>query len=141
MDNSQIEMLNALCVSAFCGFFAFFVYDILAIITFEIVSRKSKAVSFVLDILFILTFTLTHILLIYYLCDGKVRGVFISVMLLGALLYRKMIRKAANRAIKLLIAPIKILIGFFSHVIKKIIYFLMQSIAKIRIKLYNKGVK
>ena len=66
---------------------------------------------------------------------------FISVMLLGVLLYRKMIRKAANRAIKLLIAPIKILIGFFSHVIKKIIYFLMQSIAKIRIKLYNKGVK
>ena len=141
MDISPSEMMKALSISAFCGFSVSFLCDIVAIITFEILSRKRRAVIFVLDTIFIVAFTVILILLLYYLCDGRVRGALLFAMLLGAFLYRRIVRKTANKMIMLLIAPIKILIGFFALVLKKIIKFLLQAIAKIRIKLYNKGVK
>lgn len=141
MDSSPIEMLRALCISAFCGLCVSFVYDIFSIIIFEILSRKSRAIDFILDVLFIFTFTIVFILLLYYLCDGKMRGMFFWTMLLGALIYCRMIRKTVNRMLRLLIFPIKIFIGFLVNTIKKMVKFLSQAIAKKRIKLYNKDVK
>ncbi|MBO5715701.1 MAG: spore cortex biosynthesis protein YabQ [Clostridia bacterium] len=141
MDIAPIEMLKALSISAFCGLCVSFIYDVFDVAIFEILSRKNKVVVFILDTLFIFIFTMVFILLLYYFCDGRARGIFLTALLLGAFLYRRVIKKPTNKIIKLLISPIKMLIHLLIDVIKKIIKFLSQSIAKKRTKLYNKGVK
>ena len=141
MDITPLEILRALFISAFCGFFVLFTYDIFAMVMSEILSIKSNVYYFISDIFFIFTFTVVFILLLYYSCDGRVRGTFLGMMIFGMLLYHRVIRKTANKIIKILISPIKILIEFFTDVIKKMIKFLLQAIAKKRIKLYNKDVK
>ena len=141
MDITPLEILRALFISAFCGFGVLFAYDIFAMVMAEILSIKSNVYYFILDILYIFTFTVVFILLLYYLCDGRVRGAFLGMMILGMLLYHRVIRKTVNKIIKKLTSPIKILIAFFVDAIKKMIKFLLQAIAKKHIKLYNKDVK
>ena len=141
MDVTPFEMLNALCISALCGLFVSFMFDVVDIIVFEFLSKKSKVVTNILDIVSILIFTVIFILLIYYYYDGKVRCVLLSAMLFGSFVYYRVVKNPINKIVKLLVLPIKILLGFLVDKIKKIIKILLQTIAKKRIKLYNKGVK
>ena len=141
MDVTPFEMLNALCISALCGLSVSFMFDVVDIIVFEFLSKKSKVVTNILDIVSILIFTVIFILLIYYYYDGKVRWVLLSAMLFGSLVYYRVVKNPINKIVKLLVLPIKILLGFLVDKIKKIIKILLQTIAKKRIKLYNKGVK
>ena len=141
MDVTPFEMLNALCISALCGLSVSFMFDVVDIIVFEFLSKKSKVVTNILDIVSILIFTVIFILLIYYYYDGKVRWVLLSAMLFGSFVYYRVVKNPINKIVKLLVLPIKILLGFLVDKIKKIIKILLQTIAKKRIKLYNKGVK
>ena len=141
MDVSPFEMLNALCISALCGLTVSFIFDVVDVIVFELLSKDSKVVTYIVDVIRIFVFTVSFILLIYYYCDGKVRWVLLSVMLFGSFIYYRVVKKPINKIIKLLVFPVKSLIVFLVETFKKIIKFLFQTIAKKRIKLYNKGVK
>ena len=141
MDLTPFEMLNALCVVALCGLSVSLIFDIVDVIVFELLSKKSWVVTYILDVIKISVFTAIFILLIYYYYDGKVRWILLSVMLFGSFIYYQLVKKPINKIINLLIFPIKILLGFIVDKFKKIIKILLQTIAKKRIKLYNKGVK
>ena len=140
MENIALETIKILCISMMCGGLVCLAYDFLSIILVNLLQRKNRIVTFVLDTLAILAFMITFILLLYYACNGKFRSSFFIFMCVGVCIYIKVLRKICNKIIGFTVFPIKAIVAFFIELIKKTVSFLKVPIAKIRDRLYNKRV-
>ncbi len=87
-------------------------------------------VYFTKDLTSTLVFTVTFILTLYYFNGGKFRGMLLIAIIAGLFFYKKTIGTLFKRFLNTL-----------AKLIQKILIFLLQPIAKICIKLYNKYVK
>lgn len=137
MDFEPFAFFKYLCIAVLCGIAAPLIYDLIKCI----LGSKNKIVTFVLDCFFALFFSIIFILILYYACDGKIRGVIFVALCLGAVIYLRLFRGIFTKLINTLLLPIKRMLFFFINIGKKVINFFVQAIAKKRSKLYNKSVK
>lgn len=93
--------------------------------------------TFFCDIFRWISFTLSIILILYYLNNGAFRFIYIAVELFGLFAYHKLLSKYVNKFLKALTHPLNKTIEFIAGIIKKIVGFFYISIAKPKEKLYN----
>jgi hypothetical protein len=137
MTIEPLEYIKYLCVALICGFIPPLIYDLIKCV----LNFKNKIVILILDCLSVLVFTLVFILIIYYTCEGRTRGAFFLSLCSGAIIYIRWFRKFVTKLINFLMTPFRWIISLFLNFCKKINRFFIQTIAKIRSKLYNRGVK
>ena len=141
MNTDLFLAFKYLCVSALVGMALSIASAFIKVLLKEMGLEKNKIITFIFDLLYILIFTVIFVLMMYYFCDGKFRGMFIISTFCGSLIYNKVFYKICNRLFKILIFPIKFIVIFLYETCKNIISFFVQAIAKFSSKLYNKHIK
>jgi hypothetical protein len=141
MNSNALEMAKSLMIIFIGGFVPLLIYDIIHNIIYVKDGKKFFVTQIILDIFFVLIFSILFILMIYYLSNGKFRGIYLFTMLLGCIAYACIFRKLVNGMISVVLMPIRATLRFILGSLKKMIIFFSNTIAKSRLKLYNKGVR
>lgn len=103
------------------------IYDVLDFICKKITKSNSKLlfIHFFKDIVFALCYTTSAILVLYYCCNGRLRGIYIFILILGFLTNKVLISRSVGKVLELLyklfVKFIKILYSIFIQPIEKII--------------------
>lgn len=128
---------QSLCVAVLCGIILPLVYDVVK----SVFCTRNKIVIFILDCFFVLSFAIVFILILYYACDGKIRGVFFIALVIGFVIYIKVLQNSIRKLLYYLIFPFRKIFSLALKYCKKIYKFFVEAIAKKRSKLYNGSVK
>ena len=141
MNDIVVQMFKSLIISILLGIILSFFIAFFKTVFLEMGFVKNKIGIFFLDLTYIILFTLILILLIYYACDGRFRGMYIFTLLFGSLIYNRILAKSCGFVFRVLLFPIKVVIKFIYKWCKNIINFFFQGIAKFLSRLYNKYIK
>ena len=141
MNDIVVQIFKSLIISILLGIILSFFISFLKTVFLEMGINENKISTFFLDLTYIILFTLILILLIYYSFDGRFRGMYIFTLLLGSLIYNRILAKLCTLVFKVLVFPIKVGINFIYKWFKNIINFFVQGIAKFLSRLYNKYIK
>lgn len=139
MNNLPLEILKNSFISASVGFLIGLIFDIIYFCNLPIKIITNNISLLVVDIINILIFTLSYILILYYLNDGNLRGIFLFSEISGLVIYRVLFSKIVTMSLKFIFYPIKKILNFIFNIFKKTVDFFIQAIAKIEERLYNKN--
>ena len=139
MNNLPLEILKSSIISASAGFLIGLIFDIIYFCNAPIKIITKNVSLFVIDIISICIFTISYILILYYLNDGNLRGLFLFSEILGLVIYRVLFSKIVTTSLEFIFYPIKKMLTFIINIFKKTIDFFIQAIAKIEERLYNKN--
>ena len=151
MSSSAIQLFQHCVVSMLVGASVACLNDIVHSFI-ELIKKKCKAVGIILffkDLGITLTFTLCYILILFYCNGGKVRLIYLTMMLLGVLAHQclasRIIRKVFMAilntilgCIRIICLPITKIIKLILKIIRKFFYFWAQPLAKLKLRLYNR---
>lgn len=146
MQIYPLEMLERALLTLALGAVLGIYYDVLTALKTCIFNNKAeKYGTFLRDLLFLLTFTLIFILVLYYFNNGTFRALFLGADMLGIFIYKVTLSKSLlklmlsllsviGRLLRLIVKPVVLLFGK----IKNSLHFSFHPIAKIKERLYNK---
>lgn len=137
MNSEVFLFFQSLCVTVLCGIILPLIYDVVK----SIFGCKNKIVIFILDCFFVLLFVIAFVLILYYACDGKIRGVFFIALVIGSVIYIRVLQNSVRKLLYYLIFPFKKIFSLAVKYCKKIYKFFVEAIAKKYSKLYNRSVK
>jgi hypothetical protein len=104
-------------------------------------NKKLNFVEIIKDVIIILLFTISAILVLYYHCEGRLRGIFLFVLIIGywanKILLSRTLYKLLEFLCKISIKTIKIFNSIFIQPIEKLINKLYNNIKKS--KYFNRG--
>lgn len=140
MENSPIEMMNNAFLTALCGFVCVFALDVFFLCIEELLNSKESIFQYIKDFIFTMFYALLFILLIYYYSDGVFRFLYLVSIIVGSLLYILMLRKTVNKIVRTIIKPLQYLLLSIRKNLRKLYTFLLHTIEKLELKLYNKSV-
>ena len=137
MNIEALVFFQSLCISVVCGIILPLIYDVIK----SIFCFKNKIVTFILDFFFVCSFASAYILILYYACDGKIRGAFFVSICLGTAIYIRVLQNTVRKLLSFLVFPFKKIFSLVVKYCKKIFRFFVEAIAKKHGKLYNRSVK
>lgn len=138
MENLPIEMMNNAFFIALCGFICIFILDVFFLCIEELFD--TDIFHHIKDFIFTLFYALLFILLIYYFSNGVFRLIYFLSIVSGTLLYIITVRKIVKIIVRILIKPLKYLLLSIRKNLRKLYIFLLHTIEKLELRLYNKSV-
>ena len=125
MNITPIELLQngglTFVVGVVIGIFA----EVISFLSKKLKALNNKLViiSVLKDIMIPLSFTIGFILVLYYFCGGRIRGIFLFFLMIGFWAYKLLFARITNKTLEFLckfcIKTIKIFISFFFQPIEK----------------------
>lgn len=144
MSKLLYETLHEIVITLLIGIVLGAISDISSLITLYITKLKSqisdkiyKLIRIFQDFCFVSLFSLTLIIILYYLNDGVFRGLYFSSLILGILLYNVFLSKIAQKIILFFFSLIAKFVLLCVRIVQGIGGFLVRPIAKLLIILYN----
>lgn len=141
MENLPSVIIYFSIVSFVVGILIAIIFDVLNFCNRIKITLNNKVFIFITDTLKCIIFTVSLILLFYYVNDGRSRGVYVLSILFGFLVYRLTVSRLIIRILEITLYPIKKVIEVFIKIINKLHKFFSQTIAKTEERLYNKNVE
>ena len=135
MDISPYLIVNSSLYTVIVGMILGVTLDILSLVEIYIKNLVNNklipwTVYFTKDLLSIITFTVFLVISLYYFNNGEFRGLLALALISGLLIYRctigKMVRLILNTCVR---------------IVQKILGFLLQPIAKLCLRMYNKSIR
>ena len=133
MAVAPIEMLKSLVFTLVLGFILTWIFDTISEIIKEILYKYIGIVNGILDFIFSVSFSFLLILLLYYCNKGIYRAIYLISLLSGIFIYFSIFCGIFRKISKIILLPIK----YIFVIIRKIYIFLLHSIEKLVLKLYN----
>ena len=133
-------LVNRFFFTLIIGFIIAWIFDVLEMLINETKFKHKKYIRVIKDFYCSITYFILIILLLYYFNKGAFRGIYIFAMSLGSYLYFAAFSKILRKLSNFLLKPFIFVIEYFIIFVRKIISFLLHTIEKMVIKLYN-GIK
>ena len=137
MEALQIGTLNNCIISAVCGFGFVLLFDVISTLIEILKIKNNTIIMFIKDIIFFVCISLMMLLIFYYCNKGAFRGLYCLSLLLGICIYFELFSKFIRKIINTVFKPIRFIVKIFKKIANKILKFLLFSIEKIEMKLYN----
>ncbi len=140
MSNSLYETLREILITLTIGMVLGVIGDIFsltALIKDQMSDKIYKLIKIFQDLGFVILFSLTLIITLYYLNDGVFRGLYFSSLILGIFLYNISLSKITKKTILFILSLIAKFVLLCARIIRTIVGFLLIPIAKLFIILYN----
>lgn len=134
-------MVNNLLLALFSGFIVTCIIDVLSMCLVVVPNKKKSFLISIKDFFTILIYCFLLILILYYCNSGAIRGIYAISMIGGTYIYYLLFAKLFRQIARIVLMPFMWVIKTIIKIIIKIIVFLIHSIEKIYLKLYNNTVK
>lgn len=151
MNITPIEMLRNCGATFVVGLALGILGDTLTFLSIKVknLNKKLNFVDIIKDVIIILLFTISAILVLYYHCEGRLRGIFLFLLIIGywtnKILLSRTLYKLLEFLCKISIKTIKIFHSIFIQPIEKLINKLYNNIKKSKYvnrgKLHNERTK
>lgn len=138
MAVEQLKILNNCAISAIVGLALTSFFDIVSLIIESFDAKHKKVIFFIKDFVLMLSYTTVFILILYYCSNGVIRGLYIFSMICASSAYLMLLRNIFRIVIGALLFPIKFVLEVIIKILRKIKNFLLHTIEKIELRMYNK---
>lgn len=131
------EILKNSVIAVIIGFLLTFFFDTITELIKKISIVLKRILLIIKDFIFIFTYAIIFILILYYFSEGTFRGIYMLSMISGSLIYYIVFAKLLQKVVRVLIFPFNILLHFLYGIVIKIFIFFRHTIEKIEFRLYN----
>ena len=138
MNITPVQMLHSGTATFFVGFAFGIMAEVFSFLSTKIktLTTKLNFIEIIKDTLIVLSFTICSILVLYYNCNGRLRAIFILILILGYLSNKLLLSRIISNILEFLytifIKILKILYAFFIQPIEKSVKKLYNKIKKIK---------
>ena len=138
MRSGPIDLAKYSTYTIIVAFVLTWIFDVFEQLIKELKIRNKAIMFMVKDFTCVVIYCLSLIIILYYFNQGVFRGIYIVGIFLGAYFYFMIFAKILRKLSRLILMPLIYVIALVIKFVRKIATFLLLTIEKIYLRLYNR---